>query len=60
MSSPQREYERGYHNSLEGKSYNDGSNGLLAILTLGLDGDKREHSDSYAEGFRDGKEDRNR
>lgn len=60
MASSQREYERGYHDGREGKSFNDGSELVLALMTLGFAGESRENSKDYKEGFREGREDKNR
>jgi ribosome modulation factor len=60
MASEQREYNRGYEAGVHGKPYDDGFNAVAALTTLGLAGAPRENSASYAEGYRDGREDRDR
>ena len=60
MSDPKREYERGYHDALEEKSYSDGFDGFTTLITCGFFGGPRENAGDYREGFHDGREDRKR
>ena len=58
--SKQREYQRGYNDGREGKSFKDGSDAGTALITAGLAGGPRENANEYKEGFRDGREDKSR
>lgn len=58
--SKQHEYQRGYHDGKEGKSFNDGSDAGAALITVGMAGAPRENANDYKQGFRDGKEDKSR
>lgn len=60
MADSRREYERGYHDGREGKSYNDGFDAGTALTTLGMAGGPRENAKDYGQGYKDGKEDRKR
>lgn len=53
-----REYNRGYHDGRSGKDYNDGSDALAQIVTLGLARGPRDDSGTYGKGYSDGKRDR--
>jgi hypothetical protein len=54
-----REYIRGYEDARHARGYDDGSSAFVKILTVGLTGEGPDEQ-AYAEGWRDGKADRNR
>ena len=55
-----REYQRGYETGKQGERFDNGSQPLVALFTLGLCGGARENTDAYRDGFKDGREDRKR
>lgn len=60
MASKHGEYHRGHEDAMNHKEYDDGSDFVGSILTIGLAGGPRSNSDSYKDGYKDGKEDRKR
>lgn len=55
-----REYNRGIQDALAGRRPDDGFSAAVSLLTLGMAGGARAGSRAYWEGYKDGKEIRER
>ncbi len=55
-----REYNRGMQDALAGRKPDDGFSAGVSLLTLGMAGGARSGSSAYWEGYKDGKEIRER
>lgn len=55
-----REYHRGYEDGKQGGNFDNGSQSLVALFTLGLGGGPREGASAYRDGYKDGHEDQKR
>lgn len=53
-----REYHRGYEDGKQGEGFDNGSQSLVALFTLGIGGGPRPGADAYRDGYGDGREDR--